>query len=183
MALRYAILGLLTKKPSTGYELNQQFKETMIHFWSAHHTQIYRELIKLEEEEWVSSVIYPQEDSPDKKVYSIEDKGREELLKWLLNYKVEPPKLKDQQLLRVSMFHLIDPDDAIRFLEQSKEHHRIGVHHMNVWQQTQYPTDEDKKAALGEYFTSEFGKRYMKSWIDWCDWAIRVLEELKDEGN
>ncbi|MCF6137675.1 PadR family transcriptional regulator [Pseudalkalibacillus berkeleyi] len=180
MALRYALLGLLTKKPSTGYELNQKFKETMIHYWNAHHTQIYRELIKLEEEGWVSSIVYPQVDSPDKKVYEIKDDGREELLKWLLNYKVEPPKLKDQQLLRVSMFHLIDSDDAIRFLQQSKEHHKIGLQHMYIWQEHEYRSDKDIKAALGEYFTSEFGKRYMETWIEWCDWAIDVLQRLKD---
>ncbi|WP_261129262.1 PadR family transcriptional regulator [Bacillus sp. Marseille-Q3570] len=179
MALRYALLGLLTKKPATGYELTQQFKETMIHFWSAHHTQIYRELIKLEEEGLVRSVHYPQEDAPDKKVYSIEESGQEALLKWLLDYQVEPPKLKDQQLLRVSMFHLIDPEDAIQFLEQSKKHHQFGLQQMKIWQENQYKTDENKKAALGEYFTSEFGKKYMESWIEWCDWAIGILKEMK----
>ncbi|MCC5893263.1 PadR family transcriptional regulator, partial [Exiguobacterium sp.] len=68
MALRHALLGLLTHQPATGYALNATFKAQMIHFWHAHHTQIYRELLKMEDEALVSSEHVTQHDLPDKKI-------------------------------------------------------------------------------------------------------------------
>ena len=48
--LRYILLGLLSKKKMTGYELNQSFKNEIGEFWQAKHSQIYPELAKMEEE-------------------------------------------------------------------------------------------------------------------------------------
>ena len=38
--LRYILLGLLSKKKMTGYELNQSFKNEIGEFWQAKHSQI-----------------------------------------------------------------------------------------------------------------------------------------------
>ena len=49
--LRYAILGLVDRKPTTGYDIAKEFKERELsNFWSARHSQIYPELRKLTEE-------------------------------------------------------------------------------------------------------------------------------------
>lgn len=183
MALRYALLGLLAKDEATGYELNHQFKETMIHFWTAHHTQIYRELVKMEEEEMVSSRVIRQVDYPDKKVYKLEDKGYEALLTWLLSKEMSQPKLKDDLLLRVSLFHLIPSDKAIGFLQRAKEQHTFGLGLMSDWKDSHFPDGHFEQKDLGEYLTSEFGKRYMQNWIDWCDWAIHVIQTMNSKEN
>ncbi|WP_062235188.1 PadR family transcriptional regulator [Fictibacillus sp. FJAT-27399] len=181
MALRYALLGLLAKSEATGYELNQQFKETMIHFWTAHHTQIYRELVKMEEEELVTSQVIHQVDYPDKKVYQIEPKGYERLLKWLLSKEISQSKLKDDLLLRVSLFHLIPPDTAVAFLERAKEQHSFGLGLMKDWKDSHFPEDSFQQEDLGEYLTSEFGRRYLQNWIEWCDWAIQVIQTMNSK--
>ncbi|GGB51318.1 PadR family transcriptional regulator [Fictibacillus barbaricus] len=177
MALRYALLGLLAKNEATGYELTQQFKETVIHFWTAHHTQIYRELLKMEEEGLTHSKTVQQSDYPDKKIYTITDKGFEKLLEWMLNKPVSVPKLKDDLLLRVSMFHFIPAEKAIAFLEKSKEHHQMGLMMTKKWQDEHFPEGRYGQNELGEYLTSEYGIRYMESWLSWCNWAIKVLKK------
>ena len=48
--LRYILLGLLSKKQMTGYELNQSFKNEIGEFWQAKHSQIYPEPAKMEEQ-------------------------------------------------------------------------------------------------------------------------------------
>ncbi|MBY6035604.1 PadR family transcriptional regulator [Fictibacillus nanhaiensis] len=179
MALRYALLGLLAKNEATGYELNQQFKETVVHFWMAHHTQIYRELLKMEEEGLATSTTIQQSDYPDKKIYKITDNGFQMLLEWMLNKPVTIPKLKDDLLLRVSMFHFLPAKQAISLLEKSKEHHQMGLMMTKKWREEHFPEGTYGQNELGEYLTSEFGVRYMESWLSWCDWAI---EELKKKG-
>lgn len=182
MALRYALLGLLTKRPSTGYELTQQFRETMIHFWSAHHTQIYRELGKMEKENLVSFEIVPQEDLPDKKIYSIKEDGYSQLIEWLAHHTVDPPKMKNEQLMRVSLFHLIPKEEAIQFLEKSKAHHQMVLEHMNQWKEKNAIDKQIEKDRLGEYLTLEYGRRQMKTWIEWCDWAIEFIDVIIEDS-
>lgn len=182
MSLRHALLGLLTKHSATGYELSREFKQTMTHFWTAHHTQIYRELVKMEEASLVSSQIVHQTELPDKKVYTIEQKGYEVLLDWLLHQSVGTPNLKDEFLLRVSLFQLISVEHAIAFLRKSKQNYHDELTQLKTGEEMNFDT---RLSDIGEYLTAEYGRRYMKTWIDWCDWAIAWLEqyELRNKGD
>ena len=56
MSLRYAVLGLLARRPSTGYELTQTFDRSLRTSWHARHSQIYPELAKLEAADLVEVV-------------------------------------------------------------------------------------------------------------------------------
>ena len=47
MSLSYAVLGLLSDRPMTGYDLKLVFDKEMNSFWPAQLSQIYRELSTL----------------------------------------------------------------------------------------------------------------------------------------
>lgn len=172
MALRQALLGLLTHQDATGYELNATFKAQMIHFWHAHHTQIYRELLKMEEENLVRSVHVAQHDLPDKKIYSITDKGREELVRWLRQPTSFQPKMKDENLLRVSLLNMLPLEEAIAYLEETKVHHDYVANQIRMFQ-TQHQNEED---TIGYLLTSEYAVRMMENYSDWADWSIEMLK-------
>lgn len=86
MSLQNAILGLLTYGPITGYQLKSVFDEFINHFWSAQLSQIYRDLGTLERKGCVSYHIEVQEGRPNKKIYSITEKGRKAFQEWLEHY-------------------------------------------------------------------------------------------------
>jgi DNA-binding PadR family transcriptional regulator len=83
MSLEFAILGFLNYHPYTGYDLKKIFDTSIRHFWPADQSQIYRTLARLTENGWVEMEKIPQDDRPDRKVYTITDAGRAELLRWL----------------------------------------------------------------------------------------------------
>jgi DNA-binding PadR family transcriptional regulator len=83
MSLDFAVLGFLSYHPYTGYDLKKIFDNSVQHFWHADQSQIYRTLARLTEQGYVQMEKIPQEDRPDRKVYTITDSGRLELLKWL----------------------------------------------------------------------------------------------------
>jgi PadR family transcriptional regulator, regulatory protein AphA len=180
MSLRYALLGLLGEKPSTGYELKQRFQLKMVHFWNAHHTQIYRELNKMEQEGLVSATLVKQEEHPDKKVYTLQQSGKSALTTWLMNKEVSPPKIKDEMLLRVSLFQFIPEKEAIGFIKESKEHHEQVLNHILMWKEQTY-SEETMDEHIGEYLTTEYAILHMKNWITWCDWAIEKLERRMEK--
>ena len=59
MRLRHAILGLLFYAPQSGYDLSRAFASSVVHFWHADQSQIYRTLDRLE-----PTAPYRRESSP-----------------------------------------------------------------------------------------------------------------------
>ncbi|WP_198299726.1 PadR family transcriptional regulator [Tumebacillus avium] len=180
MALRYAVMGLLSGEEMSGYDLTQQFSMKVSHFWNAHHTQIYRELQKLEVEGLVSHRLIEQQDRPDKKLYKLTEPGMKELFTWL-SEEPKPPKMKNESLLRVSLFHLIPPAQAIAFLEASRDTHAHILSMMDAFR-GDYMSESQEPIAekVGEYLTLDFGMRFMRSWMEWCDFAIGVFKRLEE---
>src|SRR5437588_126747 len=83
MSLKHALLGFLNYGPMTGYELKKFFDTSVAHFWNAELSQIYPSLKQLESEGLVEMQVDVQEDRPNRKVYSITEDGRNELVEWL----------------------------------------------------------------------------------------------------
>ncbi len=107
MSLRYAILGLLARRPSTGYELTQTFDRSLRNSWHASHSQIYPELGKLERAGLVEVVGRGARQS---KTYGLTDPGRDELRRWLVE--VEPDRSqRSESGLRLFLTPLLDVTD------------------------------------------------------------------------
>jgi DNA-binding PadR family transcriptional regulator len=85
MSIRSAILGFLSWKPFTGYELKKIFADALSFHWSGNNNQIYGSLVELHKSGSVSIEVRQQEKLPAKKVYTITDEGRAELREWLLS--------------------------------------------------------------------------------------------------
>ena len=50
MKLRHAILGLLSHGPQSGYDLSRAFAGSVVNFWHADQSQVYRTLDRLEDD-------------------------------------------------------------------------------------------------------------------------------------
>lgn len=84
MSLENGILGFLSMKPLSGYDLKKLFTYSASYFWTADQAQIYRALKKLVE---VGSVELPKQEqgiTVDRKVYAITEKGRKILHDWIV---------------------------------------------------------------------------------------------------
>ena len=81
--LENAVLGLLTLRPMSGYEIKQLFDKSISFLWRVHMSQIYPALARLREAGLVEMDLVPQDKKPTKKVYSITRKGRRTLQTWL----------------------------------------------------------------------------------------------------
>ncbi len=86
----YVILGLLTFREMSGYDLKQLINKSITHFyWSPAKSQIYGELRRLESHGLVTMREVPQTLRPDKRLYQITPQGTEAMLKWLETSGVE----------------------------------------------------------------------------------------------
>ena len=114
MSIKFAILGFLSWKPMTGYDIKKIFADSEILYWSGNNNQIYRTLVKLHEEDLVTREIEYQEDLPPRKVYTITAAGQNQLREWILSTP-ELPQLKNPFLIQLAWSDQLD-DEALETL-------------------------------------------------------------------
>jgi DNA-binding PadR family transcriptional regulator len=118
----YVILGLLTFREMSGYDLKQLINKSITHFyWSPAKSQIYGELRRLESQGLVTMREVPQTLRPDKRLYRITSQGTEAMQKWLENSGVEPDSYKSALLLKVFFGHMLSPNTIGELLEERRQ--------------------------------------------------------------
>lgn len=116
MSLRHILLGLLSGKTMSGYELTKSFGSSLAFVWSAQHSQIYPELKRLSELGFIEQV---DEGPRGRKSYAVTPEGLKELRAWLLN--VDPDRtIRDQSSARVFFLWQLLPAEAIAYLEKER---------------------------------------------------------------
>lgn len=122
--LKYVILGLLNRKPMTGYDIAKEFNFQLAEFWTANHSQIYPELKKLVDEELLVFDIEISGDVLEKKVYKITEKGRKDFMKWLNRDEPMEPTPKNVFRLRMYFSNNMEVDTRLRLLEHQLLQHQ-----------------------------------------------------------
>jgi PadR family transcriptional regulator, regulatory protein AphA len=114
MTIEHAILGLLSWKPLSGYDLKKIIAESDLFYWSGNNNQIYNSLVQMHRAGLVDQQIEYQESLPPRKVYSITDQGQVELHQWITS----PPELPERRnsfLIQLAWADLLS-DEAIDFM-------------------------------------------------------------------
>ncbi|HMN60475.1 MAG TPA: PadR family transcriptional regulator [Anaerolinea sp.] len=120
MTIEYAILGLLSLRPMTGYDIKKVFAGTAALYWSDNNNQIYRTLLNLHRDQLLEREIQPQENYPARKVYRISEKGREELRAWA-GSRPELPQLKQAFLIQLAWADLLSQEELEHLLDTYEE--------------------------------------------------------------
>jgi PadR family transcriptional regulator, regulatory protein AphA len=121
VSLKYALLGFLTTEPASGYQIAQEFGDSMGWFWYASHSQIHPELQRLEAGGLVISEV-SDADGRGTRIYSITPAGEAELKEWLAAETDYPP-VRDPERIRLIFADMLDPADIRAHLEQHRKHH------------------------------------------------------------
>lgn len=175
MALAEAILAALSEHPCSGYDLAKKFDGSVGFFWKATHQQIYRELTKLEDMNFVSVETVHQEGRPDKKLYSVTELGKAHLREWIAKPGEVSP-IKDELLVKLFAGYIVPIPTILAELERHRTQHleRLSTYQkieQEYFQQPQRLPIEKKYV----YLTLRQGIRYETQWLEWCDEAMELL--------
>jgi DNA-binding PadR family transcriptional regulator len=182
ITLSYGLLGLLARKPLSGYDLAQQMKRRVGLMWSALPSQIYPELARLEKQGLVTHQVVEQPDyRPDKKVYEITEAGREALRQWVTE-PTPPTAIRDEFVLKAYSIWLADPQEALRCLREQEQAHRqqLAEHeHLlarleREWGSALHQLDSP---LFGSSLAIQYGISYERDYVAWCQWVIEQLEQ------
>lgn len=150
MRLRHAILGLLSHRPQSGYDLNRAFSSSIVYFWYADQSQIYRTLDRLETDGAISTRVIPQSGRPDRRVHSLTESGRAELDAWLAS-PLEPQAVKDPLLARVFFAARLGHERVDELLAEAEERFRLEKEALEAIDIDVVDLDTALKAAVLRY--------------------------------
>ncbi len=134
MSIDYAILGLLSWRSLTGYDIKKMFAGSAAFYWSGNNNQIYTTLVKLHENGLVTREVEAQGDTPPRKIYSITAQGKAELKKWLFS-EPEPPQLKNTFLVQLAWADQLSPEELNTLLDQYEAVMQMQLSMLQVQQQ------------------------------------------------
>jgi PadR family transcriptional regulator AphA len=182
MSLKHALLGFINYGPMTGYELKKFFDTSVAHFWNAELSQIYPALKQLEGEGLVEMKVKVQEDRPNRKVYSITQAGREELLQWLAE-PAEMEQVRDPILIKVFFGSALKKDQLVAVLRNSIENSNHVVAYL---EQARAFVDRFVGSIglqqEGDFWslTIEAGLKIHRAEVEWAQEAVRSIEAMDE---
>jgi PadR family transcriptional regulator AphA len=182
MSLKHALLGLLSEREATGYDLSKLFELSMSHYWYASHSQIYPLLDRMKKDGLIQERKILRKDRPGKRVYQLAPKGCETLLAWL-RLPSALPRFKDEMMLKARFFGRLDDDQAIAFLRAQQRAHQAKLDEYLKLEATYFPGAREApppgRSLLFAYFTLRRGILHEQDSVRWCRWTIGQVRKRK----
>lgn len=178
MSLEYAILGLLSERPRSGYDLKTRcFNGALKPFWDADQAQIYRTLDRLSVARWVASRRRRQSGKPDRKIYEITQAGLEALGAWLTSPQ-SSPVLRDPLAVQLYFGSGLSDEDLLGVLTVRRREHQARLDDLrsrSAELAAQHPGDS--RAAVLRQTAFDGAMARERAAIDWLDDCIQAVEE------
>ena len=129
VSLRYFVLGLLAQQPMSGYDIKRFVKGLSWLIGSPSSGSLYPALRSLLEEELVSVEVVPGVDKPPRKIYSIEQIGRDALQEWIGKPIVSDAPLKSF-VMRLLLADSFSPENLEAYLQQRRT--QVATHQADL---------------------------------------------------
>jgi DNA-binding PadR family transcriptional regulator len=178
MSIKYAILGLLNYTDMHGYRIKEHIEKNFGHMWSANFGQIYPNLKDLEKEGLIAMLEMAPSDEggPQKKLYSITEKGMDEFLRWLSESPDRPMLIRDPFLLKFPFFGFSNIERTLEIIDEQIEmfEEQLDRRRKNMvrW----------SRQGIYVRLVSELGITQNEMYLDWLRNARAEIEKNSSEA-
>lgn len=176
MSIQYAILGLLSWKPSTGYDLKKVFEDSPYLYWSGNNNQIYKSLMQLQKDNLITGETIHQDGAPSKKVYSLTENGVSAFKTWLLS-ETEAPEVKKPFLIRLAWSDLLSNEELELLLSDYEKTIEMQLTH----QKEKYDREKDwpNRSPRETFLWNMVAVNLMSTFQSELDWIKKVRKQLQ----
>lgn len=178
---RFALLGLLTLGPMTGYDMRKFIDTAISHFWRESFGNIYPILRQLHKDGLVTVREKSQSGRPDRRIYRLTKKGEREFERWQCE---AVPEEHFKSVLLLKMFfgdhlppeiakkHLLDFIDSQEALLKTYESERKEIE----------KSSGDKPPGLFWLMTLRRGELVARARLTWAHGCLKTFDQLESTG-
>ncbi len=171
---RYAVLGMLTIEPMSGYDLHETIERTVGHFWREGYGRIYPTLKTLTADGLVEGRA-EQRRGPRRTVYQLTDAGWKQLRCWLATPPGPPQSGRDDLLLQVFFARHAGAGVMAEHVRQRQE---LMTSLLSRYEAIEAEVRQDSSPdAPAWWLTVRHGILLTRASIAWCDEALGTLTD------
>jgi len=176
--MEFVILGLLSLRVRTIYDIKKALEETLSLFYSASFGSINSAIKRMLEKDWIS-VEETVENGRFKKIYSITSAGETAFQDWL-GSEIEQIKVKEPALTRLFFMGFLDAElrtDVIQeHLNSLQEMHAYLSTLYIDYENTSYPEDKLELVSF-QLRALQYGRDYYAFSIAWYQKLLTEIQE------
>ena len=175
---RFAILGVLGFGAMSGYDVKKLIERSIAHFWNESYGQIYPILNRLAAEGLAARRRETQRGKPDRQIYALTDKGRQELARWLAVPARQEP-FRNELLLKLFLGAEGRVADSLAQIEHYEAGQRallemyVGIERRLRDEMAGHPQLPFSLVTL------HYGQHRCRAMLAWCAESIRTLKRLE----
>jgi len=176
---RYAVLGILSLGPMSGYEIKKTIEGSLGNFWSESYGQIYPILRGLVASGLATTCTVEQVSRPNRHVYTLTEAGHGELKHWLAQ-PAEHDVGRSEILLKLFFGWQLPVEESLGKLREFRDLHQgllDKYEHIDQWLRT---AQADHPGLPYWLLTVGYGRHLSKALLTWGDEAASVLESIED---
>jgi DNA-binding PadR family transcriptional regulator len=171
MTVPLALLGLLEREPSHGYDLKRDYDLFFGRDKPLPYGQVYATLGRLARDGKVLVGDAEPGGGPDRKRYVITDDGASELHAWLVEPVQPEPHLQTILFVKVTLALLLDRD-AEQFLDTQRATHLQRMREL---------TEVRRTADVSDALLADHGLFHLEADLRWIDLTVARLSQLAKE--
>ncbi|MBN2124875.1 MAG: PadR family transcriptional regulator [Deltaproteobacteria bacterium] len=174
----YALLGLLSRGPQSGYDIKKAFEGRLSSFWNESYGQIYIVLRRLVEEGLATKSVKRQEGKPDRHEYRITAKGRAKLRQWL----AEPvPRQigRHEMVLKVLFGTQLSVSECLHLVRGFRELHQGELLDLKMDRERLKEERKDDPGLPYYLMSIRYGELVNEAYVKWCDEIGRALKAMQ----
>lgn len=174
---KYAVLGALSVCPGSGYDIKKMMEQSTSYFWNESYGQIYPILKQVMEERLATSHAEKQEGKPERYVYTLTERGMEELQNWLsepVEYVVE----RNELLLKLYFGAHIPREKNI---EHVRTFQQIQTQLLKKYENIEINLQAGRASnpeLLYPLLTLRYGIHRIQALLVWCEETLATLQML-----
>ncbi len=172
MSAPYALLGILGRQPSYGYDLKKDYdfyygKEKPLAFG-----QVYATLSRLLRDKKITTEQATQPSAgPERKLYAITKLGRKDLEAWLATPEKLHPNTQTVLFIKVVTSILLDKKPDV-YLDAQRSAHLQRMRKLNLLR---------RKGDLAQSLQADYALFHLEADLRWIDLTTARLQTLKEE--
>ena len=176
---KYAILGILSLGPMTGYEIRKTIEHSLANFWNESYGQIYPILRSLVAEGLATTEMEVQIGKPNRHIHTITESGRAELKRWLAK-PVESEVGRVEILLKLFFGWQMSSQENLHKLEEFRDlQQHVLAKYAGIadWLRRDY---SDHPGLPYWLMTLSYGQHVSRALLGWCDESLEKLKSFEE---
>ena len=175
MSVKYALLALLSWRPSTTYQLRKDFDASTGQTWPLNIGQVSTTLQRLERDGLVVREGGSGDDAAAPGAWRLTDRGRDEVAAWWRTPVSPASRGRDELVIKLALAAVVPGVDVAELVQRQRSAIQRTLHDLTRLRRATDPADLPARLVLGNHiFTAEAELRWLDEVEETVAWASLV---------